>query len=172
MYDVSSLREMQKEFNDKAESHFRAFFKQVDYANLTKGKIKIHKVSNPDDLRGALSGAGFYLIATNYMSDANGCTLEISPGLKVIYRGHASSVSRRLESHLFNALHRSRESGRKFDVCMKLGKENGINIDAEPYRDYTWEVVCHSMHRSTEPMREAAERAFDATFGRPLGSRS
>ena len=54
---------------------------------------------------------------------------------------------------------------------MKLDGKNGINISDAPYRDFHWRVVVHKTQGSSKMIREQAERAFDAEFGRPLGSR-
>ncbi|MEJ8824800.1 hypothetical protein WKW80_22620 [Variovorax humicola] len=57
-----------------------------------------------------------------------------------------------------------------WNVCMKLDGI-GINISDAPFRDFHRRVVVHKMQGSSKMIREQAERAFDAEFGRPLGSR-
>jgi hypothetical protein len=54
----------------------------------------------------------------------------------------------------------------KFDPAV-----NGMNIDAEPYRNAGWSVIVFKMLGSSSPIRKQAELGFDALFGRPIVSR-
>jgi len=67
----------------------------------------------------------------------------------------------------------SKSSNRRFyevhyKVCMKLEeKVNGINISAEPYKNWNWTVIIHKMRNSNKSIREQAEFAFDTIYGKP-----
>ncbi|MGN8120885.1 hypothetical protein ACTJK9_03890 [Pseudomonas sp. 22082] len=109
---------------------------------------------------------------SDYQIEQNNCTFVID-GLKAIYRGHGYIVKNRLKSHLFNDHYRKNlpERGVRYDVCMKLDGNNGININEAPYSNYRWKIVVHKMLGSSRMMREQAEQAFDEVFNRPLASK-
>lgn len=52
---------------------------------------------------------------------------------------------------------------------MKLNGKN-VNLDECSKIDDDWYVVTHSMPKSMKLIREAAEAAFDAEFGKPVCS--
>jgi hypothetical protein len=168
-YDIAMLLDRHKACLNEIASHFEQFFNDADYLQKQKGKIKKHVVKLHTDLDKVLRGAGFYLIATDYPTGTNPCTLKIADGLPVVYRGHSYNVRERVESHLFYDQYRIKDSGRRFTVCMKLDGGN-INIDKSPLNGKQWMVVTHSMTKSTSLIRQAAEIGFDNVFGRPVGS--
>jgi hypothetical protein len=77
-------------------------------------------------------------------------------------------------SHLFNLDYNKNSSKykTKYTVCLKIedGVE-GININQQPYSDYSWKIVVHKMKDSSKMIREQAELAFDNIYNRPLKSR-
>lgn len=155
----------------EVRQHFLEFFERHDYERDTN-KVVSYIVSSLADVQSTYYGPGFYLIQTDYQSDDNTC-LHMMDGLKTIYRGHCSTVKKRLVSHLLNEDYRANlpERGVRYDVCLNLDGESGINITKPPYKDYRWRVVIHKMRGSSKMIREQAELAFDMKFGRPLGSR-
>lgn len=167
-YDIQKLLAKHRECLDEVASHFEVFFGDVDYSKKQK-KIKTQAVKLHGDLQKILGGPGFYLIATDLPAIPNPCSLAVESDARVVYRGHSYNVRERIESHLFYDAYRAMDSGRRFTVCMKLDGRN-INIDKHPLNRNKWLVVTHSMPKSTVLIREAAEVAFDAVFGKPVGS--
>lgn len=170
-YDIKSLVKKHKKCLDSIASHFVEYFSQKDYLNKNDRKVKIHIVKNYSDLENnnILKGPGFYLIASNYAVGENPCTLFINGDKQVVYRGHSYNVRERIESHLFYDSYTSKNSGRRFTVCLKLDRDN-INIDKPPLNKHGWVIVTHSMGNSKSLIREAAEMAFDEVFSKPVGS--
>jgi hypothetical protein len=171
MYDTKKLIELENELRNTIRTDFFKFFSSHDYTKDSKAVIS-RSVTTLDDAEVLHCGTGFYVIMSDYQIESNKCGLIVN-GLKAIYRGHCYTVKGRLKSHLFNDHYRTNlpERGVRYDVCMKLDNNNGINICAPPYKDYRWSVVVHKMKGSSKMMREQAEFAFDEAFGRPLGSR-
>ena len=156
-YDIQMLLDKRKACLSDMASHFKQFFEDANYLQKQQRKIKKHVIKRHRDLDEVLRGAGFYLIATDCPTGGtNPCTLMVGDGLPVVYRGHSSNVRERVESHLFCDQYRSKDSGRRFKVCMKLNGGN-INIDNSALNDKQWVVVTHSMSGSTSLLREAAE---------------
>lgn len=171
MYDIKKLVGLENDLRRTIRAEFVEFFAAYDYTKDSKAVVA-RSVSALDDAEAMHYGTGLYVIMTDYQIEANKCGLVVD-GLKAIYRGHCYTVKGRLKSHLFNDHYRSNlpEKGVRYDVCMKLDDNNGINICDAPYKDYQWRVVVHKMKGSSKMMREQAELAFDEVFGRPLGSR-
>jgi hypothetical protein len=171
MYDIKQLVALEKELRSAVRSSFVDFFSGHDYTKDSKAVVS-RAIKSLSDAEEVHYGTGLYVIMSDYQIEENRCSLVID-GLKAIYRGHCSTVKRRLKSHLFNDHYRSNlpERGVRYDVCMKLDEKNGINICDLPYSNYRWSVVVHKMKDSSKLMREQAELAFDDVFGRPLGSR-
>jgi hypothetical protein len=167
-YDINALLEKYRACANDMTEEFRQFFRIFDYQNNDYKKIKITKIESLQSLDSVLSGAGFYLIASTMPTPNNGCRLQIGSS-RVIYRGHSSNVRERLESHLFYGSYTTKNAGRKFTVCMKLNGKN-VNLDECSKIDDDWYVVTHSMPKSMKLIREAAEAAFDAEFGKPVCS--
>lgn len=170
-YDIENLLRKHSKCLDDIADHFIDFFRQDDYPVISDRKIKVHKIGAYADLetKKVLKGPGFYLIATDVPTQSNPCRLTVESDLPIVYRGHSYNVRERIESHLFYGSYTTKESARRFSVCMKLDGKN-INIDRQPLNKQTWVVVTHSMPKSKILIREAAEVAFDRTFGRPVGS--
>lgn len=167
-YDINSLLKKYRTCANDMTEEFRTFFRGFDYQSNDYKKIKITKIESLQSLSSVLGGAGFYLIASTMVTPNNSCRLKIFSS-RVIYRGHSSSVRERLESHLFYGSYTRRNAGRKFTVCMKLNGKN-VNLDECSKIDGEWYVVTHSMPKSMKLIREAAEAAFDAEFGKPVCS--
>lgn len=151
--------------------HFVQFFSAHDYSVDTDAVVA-YRVATLADVERLHYGTGLYVILTNYECGPNPCTLEVR-GLKAIYRGHSYTTKKRVMSHLLNDHYRANlpERGVRYDVCMKIGGSNGININQSPYSKHSWEVVVHKMPGSSKLIREQAELAFDEVFGRPISSR-
>ena len=171
MYDIKKLVELESELQKSVRMHFVEFFSTHDYTSVSRSVVST-SVSNLLDAGATYSGTGLYVIMSDYQADKNKCNFIVD-GLKATYRGHCYAVKNRLKSHLFNGHYRRNlpEKGVRYDVCMKLDENNGINLDELPYSGYRWQVVIHKMNGSSKMMREQAERAFDEVFSRPLGSK-
>lgn len=171
MYDIEALRLQQVELAEHFLAHFINFFERHNY-NVEHPSVVSKDIGSYVDINRVPYGAGFYLILTDYMFEANPCNFRIN-GLKAIYRGHSRTVKNRLRSHLDNRNYRSNlpDRGVRYDVCMKLGGENGINVSEPPYNEYRWCVLVHTMPNSSMFMRMQAEFAFDRVFGRPFASK-
>ena len=156
----------------------------------TKLKILTTKLEKPDDINGILSGAGFYLIVTDYEVSDNKCKLVFGDDLKAIYRGECVTAKKRVQSHLFNSIYKKEYEQRKrsymakpcnegkefyeqfWPACLKLGNgTNGIDINEEPYSENKWYIVVHNMIGSSQQVRVQAELAFDDAFNKPAASR-
>lgn len=116
---------------------------------------------------------GFYILMTDLKFENNNCLFEIDD-FKAIYRGHSYFVKDRIMSHLFNLDYNKNSSKHKtkYTICLKIedGVE-GININQQPYSDYSWKIIVHKMKDSSKMIREQAELAFDNIYNRPLKSR-
>jgi hypothetical protein len=170
-YDIKGLRQQEAEFERKVQTHFFEFFKAHDYMSPTP-QVVTYKIDEQADIDKTYSGRGFYLILTDYPTENNKCTCKVG-GLTVVYRGHCSVVKKRIQSHLSNTLYRANlpERGVRYDVCMNIDGQQGINITQDPYKKYRWSVMVHKMPKSSKAIREQAELAFDDVFSRPVGSR-
>ena len=168
IYDILMLLRKHRACLKEIAKHFERYFTNIDYSKKQKN-IKKQSVRSLADLDKILGGPGFYLIATDLPTKRNQCTAVVQGSLKVVYRGHSYHVRERIESHLFYKSYRAKDSGRRFTVCMKIDGRN-ININRHPLNKRQWFVVTHSMRKSTRLIREAAEEAFDAVFGKPVGS--
>lgn len=171
MYDIKHLVDLETALQANVREHFEAFFSTHSYEHEAKN-VSLKSIHDLASVDSTYSGTGLYVILTDYQMAGNSCSLVVD-GLKAIYRGHCFTVKKRLSSHLFNEFYRANlpERGVRYDVCMKLDDNNGINIDSKPYSDYRWSVLVHKMKGSSKMMREQAELAFDNVFGRPIGSR-
>ena len=127
-----------------------------------------------------LKGPGFYVIFSSCTVKGQPSRLTLPDGRRAIYRGEGRFVQRRVESHLFNAMHKRLYMERKqkdaseqhYGICMKIEKsENGINVDLRPYSLEKWAVLVVSLPKSLSVVRKQAETAFDLRFGTPAASR-
>lgn len=170
-YDIKQLREREAELSLFVRKHFYDFFKVHNYA-IDSSDVVSYTIKSLADIERTYYGTGFYVILTDYLDSDNCCSFVVN-GLKAIYRGHCYTVKSRLKSHLFNDHYRSKlpEKGVRYDVCMKLDDNNGINISEPPYSSYQWRVIVHKMKGSSKMIREQAEHAFDDAFLRPIGSK-
>ena len=152
-------------------------------------KISIISLKKPKDIENIISGAGFYVILTDFNINDNQCCLTKTKYIKAIYRGECSTVKKRIQSHLFNSkykesyeerkrkyLDKQKNKGKEYyepfwPACLKLGNgSNGIDIDKE-YKNNDWYVVVHGMKGSSQEVRVQAELAFDDVFNKPVASR-
>lgn len=167
-YEIKILLEKHKTCLEEIAKYFEGFFRNTDYSKKPQKQIRVHKIENEKSINEILKGPGFYLIASTIETPENSCNLKIKES-SVIYRGHSSNVRERVESHLLHNSYIKKDSARRFTVCMKLEGKN-INIDQAEFRKHQWYVVTHSMPKSMKLIREAAEIAFDRTFGKPACS--
>lgn len=170
-YDLSDLKEKESAFAKEAREHFAKFFRKYDYSEKNPDVIS-YDISSEGDANKVYYWTGLYLILTDYLFEENNCSFVFN-GLKAIYRGHCRTIKSRIKSHLFNAAYRCSISGDalRYNVCLKLDDNNGINIQEEPYAKQHWQIVVHKMRNSSRMIREQAELAFDDVFSRPLGSK-
>ncbi|EGQ8195737.1 hypothetical protein [Vibrio parahaemolyticus] len=169
MYDIKKLAKKEAELKASFHDYFVDFFGSFDYTDISTKKVRVVDVDSHEDVTKLIYGTGLYVIFTDYQSDKNPCSLSVD-GLKAIYRGHGTRVKKRVESHLFNSTYNKNKERTNYTVCMKLNGQNGIDIDEEPFRNYRWKVITHSMSGSSKTMREQAEQGFDSVYSRPLGS--
>ena len=169
MYDIKDLAHKESILKEDFKTHFINFFTEFDYLNLVNSKIKQDDIYSHEYISSVRYGSGLYLILSNYMSEENPCNLEIND-LKVIYRSHGRRIKKRVESHLFNDEYNNDRDGTIYNVCMKLDNNDGININQQPYCNYSWAVIQHPMTGSSKTMREHAEQAFDHVYSMPIGS--
>lgn len=171
MYDVKGLIKLESDLQRSIRNHFVEFFSNHDYSKDCRSVVS-KLIYQHSDVEETYYGSGMYVIMSDYLFEQNKCKLT-ADGLKAIYRGHCYTVKGRLKSHLFNEHYRRNlpERGVRYDVCMKLDGNNGINIDQPPYSNYRWKVIIHKMNGSSKLLREQAEQAFDDVFGRPFGSK-
>lgn len=57
-------------------------------------KISLIHLSSYSDLDRVISGAGFYIILSNYGFDKNECRLTLNENIKAIYRGECNTVKK------------------------------------------------------------------------------
>lgn len=167
-FDISRWIEEEQDLRNRVETYWETVFRKSRYGQLASKQVRIFRVRTLEDLEN-LSTVGFYLIATDYESKENPCECIIDEGAKVIYRGQGSRMKPRIQSHIFNREHLDNKKGPVYTACLKLDGRNGINIDDQPYCQFAWYVIEHKMPGSTNLIREQAEIAFDAVFGKPLG---
>lgn len=162
---------MKKELELKAQyhEHFVLFFKAINYTELSEKSIRIVDINSHKDISKLIYGTGLYIILTDYQIEENSCSLFVDD-LKAIYRGHGTRLKKRVESHLYNIIYNKNRKRTNYTVCMKLDNKKGINLNEEPFSNYKWKVITHSMPNSSKIMREQAEKAFDSVYSRPLAS--
>jgi hypothetical protein len=153
-------------------------------------QVSIIKLEKLEHIESIISGAGFYIILTDFNLADNPCELTKEESIKAIYRGECSTVKKRIKSHLFNSeykksyeerkrkyLAQEKNNGKEFyeqfwPACLKLGNgTNGIDIDGTEYNGNNWYVVVHNMKNSSQAVRVQAELAFDNCFNKPVASR-
>ena len=201
MYDVISMKATLDEAFARAESDVRNKFSDAIksiYANnkvpneTTFGRITIakHKLKTHTDLNNIIGSAGFYIILSDYAVEGNTCSLVANNSLRAIYRGECSTTRKRIQSHLFNTRYKKDYEKRKanyknsekgkgkefyeqpWPACIKIKRGvNGIDIDSEEYKKSDWLVIVHNMKGSSQEVRQQAEMAFDAVFGKPAACR-
>jgi hypothetical protein len=148
------------------------YLKECDYTSHSN-YFQVLDIKHLHELQEIYYGAGFYILMTDLKFEDNNCSFEID-NFKAIYRGHSYFVKDRIMSHLFNLDYNKNSSKykTKYTVCLKIedGVE-GININQQPYSDYSWKIIVHKMKDSSKMIREQAELAFDNIYNRPLKSR-
>jgi hypothetical protein len=170
MYDIDALSRLENEYLLKVRRHFADFFRSHNYEKEHQ-KIALYLVANFEDAKKIYAGCGVYVVLTDLHVGENPCEFVLN-GMRAIYRGHCTTVKSRIWSHLFNERYLTHYNGGvRYDVCMKIGGDNGINVDSEPYCNARWAVLVHKSTDSSVAMRVQAEKAFDEVFGRPVASR-
>ncbi|GJQ60986.1 MAG: hypothetical protein SCALA702_00390 [Melioribacteraceae bacterium] len=201
MYNVIEMKNKIETAVSIAENEVKEEFMQL-FKNIYKNNSVPNNLSDPkiislihltsySDLERVISGAGFYVILSDYDAQNNGCILTLNENIRAIYRGEGNTVKKRIQSHLFNSrykedydkrkqkyLNKPENAGRSYyevfwPACIKLGDgSNGINIDVdEKYNEYSWFLIIHNMRGSSQEVRVQAELAFDELFGKPLACR-
>lgn len=174
MYSLSKIKELSYNYENEIIKEFKEFFKVlIDEKNseisIKDKKIQFKKIGNLNDLKKLYNNPGFYVIISNFNIENNDSKFTINQDgkeLKAIYRGEANSRRDRLTGHLF----RSEYSGTDKNF-MKIGNDNGINIDKAPYCDYEWFVMSCSMQDSNQQIRRCMEKAFDLVYEKPIYSK-
>ncbi len=148
------------------------YLKEFNYLEISK-EIQIIDIKIIDDLRKVYTGPGFYIILLDEQFADNNCNFSFDD-YTAIYRGHSYSVRDRLKSHLFNSEYNNSDFKNKvkYTVCLKFEEGiQGINLNEEPYCNYSWKVIIHKMGGSSKLIREQVELAFDEIYGRPFKSK-
>lgn len=148
------------------------YFKSFNY-NCNHRDIEIYSIHSEKDINQIYASPGFYIILTDHEFSDNECNFKYKNQI-AIYRGHSYSTRKRISSHLANLAYNQKRKPKEpnYDVCLKIEDGiNGINIDELPYSDWSWTVIVHKMKNSNMLIREQAEIAFDAVFGKPCKSR-
>ncbi len=148
------------------------YFKEFDY-EIANEDIQITKIESESDISEIYASPGFYIILTDYKFDDNECNFTFN-NQTAIYRGHSYFSRKRILSHLANDFYKNnRNAGEpNYTVCLKIEDGvDGININKKPYNNRNWTVIVHKMRNSNKLIREQAEFAFDAAFGKPCKSR-
>jgi hypothetical protein len=168
-YEIRRLVSQERDFSLEVQRHFVDFFNNHDYT-ISNQLLVTQAIETSTDIDRLPYGSGLYLILTDHEVPGNLCRFE-HDRLRAIYRGHCSRVKARVRSHLFNAMHRAgHHEGPRFETCIRLEGKN-LNIDQEPHSRSRWMVMVHKMTGSSRLIREQAELAFDAVYGRPAASR-
>ncbi len=157
---------------EKIKNDLNKYFKGFDY-NSNHRDIEIISIKSEKDINQIYASPGFYIILTDNEFNDNECSFKFK-NQTAIYRGHSYSTRKRISSHLANDTYKqNKKLGEpNYTVCLKIEEGiNGININNLPYRNWNWTVIVHKMRNSNELIREQAELAFDATFGKPCKSR-
>ena len=180
----------------KIQLNFEKSFKKIYSGNIIPDNLSEYnlnisrkRITCFSDFESVTSGDGFYIILTDCPIDNNNCILK-SGKITAVYRGQASTVKKRLSSHLtnkeYNRLFNLRkvkylsnqiDDGKTFyekhlSACMKFDpNKNGVNVEDNEYSNFQWIVIVHEMKKSGERVRELAEFAFDNVFGKPIASR-
>ena len=165
-----------REYVDEIENAFNSvryklsiYLKSVDYTVSSK-TIIVRKVASLKDLEDIPNINGFYIILSDYLTEANKCTLKFD-GASAIYRGQAYHVKDRLKSHLFNSLYKADHKSYKtfYKTCMQVVKGiHGVDVDQKPYSKNNWYVIVHRMPGSSESIKELTELAFDDIHNKPI----
>ncbi|MGV0968181.1 MULTISPECIES: hypothetical protein [unclassified Empedobacter] len=151
---------------------FVDYLKQLDYSS-NSSTTEIYSIKNIEDVNRIYTGPGFYVILVDQKFEENRSVFSFA-NHAAIYRGHSYSVRDRNKSHLFNSEYNSSDFKNKprYTVCLKFEDGiQGINLDEEPYCNYSWKIIVHKMKGSNKLIREQAELAFDEIYGRPFKSK-
>ncbi|MFI0430684.1 hypothetical protein [Mariniflexile sp. HMF6888] len=157
---------------ENIKNDLKEYFEGFDY-NCDHRDIEITSIKSEKDINQIYASPGFYIILTDNEFDDNECSFKFNKQV-AIYRGHSYSTRKRISSHLANdTYNQNRKLGEpNYTVCLKIENGvNGINIDNLQYSNWNWTVIVHKMRNSNKLIREQAELAFDAAFGKPCKSR-
>ena len=172
MYDLEFINELTLKYEEKIIEHFEKFFKELIKKNnisITDQKIKMVKLKNDSDIEKLYNNEGFYVILTDYKLNDNKSEFMYKYGdnkyVKAVYRGEASHRKERITGHLF----KDKYEGKDINF-MTVDGNNGININKEPYCNYSWYVLMCSMQGTNQQIRICVEKAFDLVFGKPIYS--
>ena len=170
MYNLEYIKKLTSEYEEKIIKHFKEFFNELikeDKIAVKDRKINIVKLKGHDDVKDLYNNAGFYVILTDYKLNNNKCKFKYKYSdnkyVKAVYRGEASHRKERITGHLFKDKYEGKDTN-----FMTVGSENGINIDKQPYCNYSWCVLMCSMDKSNQQVRICVEKAFDSVFGQPI----
>lgn len=157
---------------NKIRKDFVNHLKDIDYSS-NNGTFEIYSIKNIEDVNHIYTGPGFYIILLDQKFDDNESVFSFA-NHSAIYRGHSYSVRDRIKSHLFNSEYNLSDFKNKprYTVCLKFEDGiQGINLNDEPYCNYSWKIIVHKMKGSSKLIREQAELAFDVIYGRPFKSK-
>lgn len=165
-----SLNTKNTNITTSIKDEFVSFFKSHKFNlndNFDSYMLNRVTIKNVFDLNKLKYTRGFYVILTDYAFYDNSSTFMIKKEngklLKSVYRATATNRKNDLVAHLFNDLY----IGKKKNFMNVYGT-NGINIDKEPYSDYTWVVAEYSITNHSDFTKLQMEKAFDEVFGRQI----
>ena len=142
---------------------------------IIESEMNFVDIKAKKDIKQIKGTEGFYIILRNKYNRSN-CKYKINEFVAV-YRGHASKMRERIESHLFFD-----PEGSDFRNCMKIsiGDDSSVNINIETQRTYKdgkeskqaiprcdWRVAYVSLNKSRQGFREMFEKAFDSKYNKP-----
>ncbi|MFD2943259.1 hypothetical protein [Flavobacterium notoginsengisoli] len=174
---INIIKESKSKIRMQAEeqrirTNIIGYLKECNYASPSSS-FQVIDIKNLKDLQAIYSGPGFYILMTDLKFEDNNCLFQ-HDDFQAIYRGHSYFVKDRIMSHLFNLDYNKNPSKHrtKYTVCLKIedGVE-GININQQPYCNYSWKIIVHKMKDSSKMIREQAELAFDCIYNRPSKSK-
>lgn len=143
--------------------------------DIIRTEMKFVEVRERKDIKKIKGSEGFYIILRNKYRDLE-CRYK-NNGFIAVYRGHASKMRERIESHLFYD-----PANDKYQNCMKISIDdnNNININIETKKTYKngkeikckfpsckWKIAYVSLNKSKQHFREMFEKAFDSEFCKP-----
>ena len=148
---------------------------ETEILNIIKNEMQFVKINARKDLTYIKNSEGFYIILRNNYDEIS-CKYKKGKFVAV-YRGHASKMRERIESHLFY-----NSDNTNLPNCMKVyvDEKRSVNINIETKKTYEkreesgckfpsckWMVAYVTLNKSKQGFREMFEKTFDRKYNKP-----